>query len=52
MAYEATFSAKGCVIDSYKSSLAPETVQMLICIGDWCRSLHGEKRKNKVGTTC
>ena len=52
VAYEATFSARGRVIDPYRSSLAPETVQMLICTGDWCRSLHGVKRKNKVRTTC
>ena len=52
VAYEATFSAGGRVIDPYRSSLAPETVQMLICTGDWCRSLDGVKRKNKVRTTC
>ena len=52
VAYEATFSARGCVIDPYRSSLALEIVQMLICTSDWCRSLHGVKRKNKVRTTC
>ena len=52
MAYEATFSAGGCVIDPYRFSLALEIVQMLICTSDWCRSLHGVKRKNKVRTTC
>ena len=52
MASMATFSVRGHVIDLYRSSLAPETVQMLICTGDWCRSLHGVKRKNKVRTTC
>ena len=52
VASEATFSAGGRVIDPYRSSLAPETVQMLICTGDWCRSLHGVKRKNKVRITC
>ena len=51
-ASEATFSAGGRVIDPYRSSLAPETMQMLICTSDWCRSLHGVKRKNKVRTTC
>ena len=34
MVYEATFSVGGCVIDPYRSSLAPKTVQMLICTGD------------------
>lgn len=48
VASEATFSAGGRVIDPYRASLAAETVQMLICTGDWCRSLHGVKRKNKV----
>ena len=52
MASEATFSVGGHVIGPYRSSLAPETVQMLICTGDWCRSLHGVKRNNKVKTTC
>ena len=52
VASEATLSAGGRVIDPYRSSLAPEIVQMLICTCDWCRSLHGVKRKNKVRTTC
>ena len=52
VASEATFSVGGRVIDPYWSSLAPKTVQMLICTGDWYRSLHGVKRKNKVRTTC
>ncbi|GKD33540.1 zinc finger BED domain-containing protein RICESLEEPER 2-like protein, partial [Tanacetum coccineum] len=44
---EATFSAGSRVIDTYRASLAPETVEVLLCGGDWCRSLHGLKRKNK-----
>ncbi|KAJ9560909.1 hypothetical protein OSB04_006069 [Centaurea solstitialis] len=47
VASEATFSAGSRVIDDYRACLAPETVQMLICTGDWCRSLHGVKGKNK-----
>ncbi|KAL2905114.1 Zinc finger BED domain-containing protein RICESLEEPER 2 [Bienertia sinuspersici] len=47
VASEATFSAGDRVIDPYRASLGPETVQMLICTGDWCRALHGVKRKNK-----
>nr|GEY25668.1 hypothetical protein [Tanacetum cinerariifolium] len=29
------------------ASFAPKTVKALLCRGDWCRSLHGLKRKNK-----
>lgn len=48
MASEATFSAGSRVIDTYRASLSPETVQVLLCGRDWCRSLHGLKKKNKV----
>ncbi|GJZ01791.1 copia protein [Tanacetum coccineum] len=48
VASEATFSAGGRVIDTYCASLDPETVQALICGGDWIRKLHGVKKKNKV----
>nr|GEV06843.1 hypothetical protein [Tanacetum cinerariifolium] len=48
VASEATFSAGSKVIDTYRASLAPETVEVLLCGGDWCRSLHGLKRKNNV----
>ncbi|KAL2895737.1 Zinc finger BED domain-containing protein RICESLEEPER 2 [Bienertia sinuspersici] len=48
VASEATFSAGSRVIDPYRASLLPETVQMLICTGDWTRSTFGVKRKNKV----
>ncbi|GJT99526.1 zinc finger BED domain-containing protein RICESLEEPER 2-like protein [Tanacetum coccineum] len=44
VASEATFSAGSRVIDTYRASLAPETVEVLLCGGDWCRSLHGLKR--------
>nr|GEX43249.1 zinc finger BED domain-containing protein RICESLEEPER 2-like [Tanacetum cinerariifolium] len=47
VASEATFSAESRVIDTYRASLAPETIEVLLCGGDWCRSLHGLKRKNK-----
>ena len=48
VASEATFSARTRVIDSYRASLAPETVEMLMCAGDWCRNIHGVKKKIKV----
>ncbi|XP_031277065.1 zinc finger BED domain-containing protein RICESLEEPER 2-like [Pistacia vera] len=47
VASEATFSAGNRVIETYRSSLSPETVQVLLCGGDWCRNLRGLKRKNK-----
>ncbi|XP_022728849.1 zinc finger BED domain-containing protein RICESLEEPER 2-like [Durio zibethinus] len=47
VASEATFSAGGGVIDTYRASLSPDIVQALLCGGDWCRNLHGVKKKNK-----
>ncbi|KAL4571024.1 hypothetical protein LXL04_017774 [Taraxacum kok-saghyz] len=47
VASEATFSAGSRVIDTYRASLGAETVEVLLCGGDWCRSLHGLKRKKK-----
>lgn len=47
VASEATFSAGTRVIDSYRASLAPETVEMLMCAGDWCRRVHGVKKREK-----
>ena len=48
VASDATFSAGTRVLDSYRASLAPETVEMLMCAGDWCRKLHGVKKRDKV----
>lgn len=48
VASEATFSAGGRVIEPFRSSLAPSTVQMLICGGDWIRGTYGLKKKLKV----
>ncbi|KAL2900794.1 putative AC transposase [Bienertia sinuspersici] len=50
IASDATFSVGSRVIDPYRASLSPETVQMLICTQDWCRSLHEFKINNKVIT--
>ncbi|GJW58149.1 zinc finger BED domain-containing protein RICESLEEPER 2-like protein [Tanacetum coccineum] len=47
VASEATLSASGRVIDTYRASLDPKIVQALICGGDWIRKLHGVKNKNK-----
>ncbi|KAL6529593.1 hypothetical protein OROGR_015216 [Orobanche gracilis] len=47
VASEATFSAETRIIDTYRASLAPNTVEMLMCTGDWCRKIHGVKKKDK-----
>ncbi|OMO81263.1 hypothetical protein COLO4_23680 [Corchorus olitorius] len=47
VASEATFSAGSRVIDTYRASLSPESVQILLCAGDWCRNLHGVKKRSK-----
>ena len=48
VASEATFSAGSRVIDTYRASLSPETIQVLLCGADWCRNLHGVKKNYKV----
>ncbi|KAG6510309.1 hypothetical protein ZIOFF_028318 [Zingiber officinale] len=52
LASEVTFSAGGRVIDKYRASLAPTTVEMLMCGGDWCRKRHGVTKKSKVNFGC
>ncbi|XP_027083792.2 zinc finger BED domain-containing protein RICESLEEPER 2-like [Coffea arabica] len=51
VASEATFSVGTRVIDTYRAALHPETVQVLMCAGDWCRNLHGIKKKMKEAKT-
>ena len=43
-----TISAGSRVIDTYSASLSPETVQVSLYGTDWCRNLHGVKKKHKV----
>ncbi|KAM0062875.1 putative HAT dimerization domain, ribonuclease H-like superfamily [Helianthus debilis subsp. tardiflorus] len=50
VASESTFSAGGRVIDPYRSTLAPTTVEILICGGDWIRQIYGVKKKFKEET--
>ncbi|XP_031262368.1 zinc finger BED domain-containing protein RICESLEEPER 2-like [Pistacia vera] len=44
VASEFVFSAGSRVIDSYRASLSPATVGMLLCGCDWCRTLNGVKK--------
>ncbi|XP_038984874.1 zinc finger BED domain-containing protein RICESLEEPER 2-like [Phoenix dactylifera] len=48
VASEAAFSAGGRVLDRYCSSLKPETVQALICTGDWLRHELGLEQSSNV----
>ncbi|KAJ7950908.1 zinc finger BED domain-containing protein RICESLEEPER 2-like [Quillaja saponaria] len=45
VASESTFSAGGRVIDTYRASLSTDTVQALVCGGDWVRHKFGIKKK-------
>ncbi|KAL0331776.1 UNVERIFIED_CONTAM: Zinc finger BED domain-containing protein RICESLEEPER 3 [Sesamum angustifolium] len=47
VASEATFSSGSRVIDKYRASLTSETVQVLMCGGDWLRKRFGVKKKTK-----
>ncbi len=35
---ESTFSTRGRILDDYRSSLKPETVQALVCASSWIRA--------------
>ena len=45
---EATFSAENRVIDFNRAALAPETLEMLICVGNWYRKMYWVKKREKV----
>lgn len=48
VASESAFSAGGRVIEPHRACLKPETVQVLLCGGDWARELNGLKGSSKV----
>ncbi|WOK95386.1 zinc finger BED domain-containing protein RICESLEEPER 2-like [Canna indica] len=48
VAFEATFSAGGRVIDSYSSSLGTDTVEMLLFGSDWYRNFYGIHKKIEI----
>ena len=48
VASESTFRAGGRVIDEYRSRLNEESIEALICSGDWIRHNYNLKRKTKV----
>lgn len=45
---ESNFNAGGREIDAYRSSLGTDTVQMLLCGGNWFQNFYGITRKTKV----
>ncbi|XP_058785499.1 zinc finger BED domain-containing protein RICESLEEPER 2-like [Vicia villosa] len=47
VASESTFSAGGRVIDEHRSKLNQESVEALICGGDWFRQKYNVKKKSK-----
>ena len=51
VASESTFSAGGRVIDEFRSKLNEESVEALICGGDWFRQKYNVKKKSKVNIT-
>jgi len=37
VSWESTFSCRGRILDDYRSSLKPATVQALVCASSWIR---------------
>ena len=48
VASESTFSAGGRIIDEYYSRLNAQSIEALICGGDWLRNKYGLKKKPRV----
>ncbi|PKA65717.1 Putative AC transposase [Apostasia shenzhenica] len=40
VASESAFSAGGRVLEDYRSSLSPKTLNALVCFGSWIRAAH------------
>ncbi|XP_028794391.1 zinc finger BED domain-containing protein RICESLEEPER 2-like [Neltuma alba] len=51
VASESTFSAGGRVIDEYRSKLNEESIEVLICGGDWLCNKYGLRKKTKGART-
>jgi len=47
VASESTFSVRGRVIDEFRSKLNEESVEALICGGDWFHQKYNVKKKIK-----
>lgn len=48
VAYESSFSLGRRVIDDYRSNLNEESIEALICGGDWLRNKYGLKKKKVI----
>lgn len=52
VALQSTFSAGERVLDQYRSSLKPETMQALICTADWIACHYKLSKKSATVCSC